>query len=37
MKKEVLIIDIISVLFIVPFYYLTKDNNIFLYTFSLSL
>jgi len=37
MKKEVLIIDIISVLFIVPFYYLTKDNNIFLYTLSLSL
>jgi len=37
MKLRSLIIDIINILFIVPFYYLTKDNNIFLYTFSLYL
>ena len=37
MKLRSLIIDIISILFIIPLYYLTKDNNIFLYTLSLYL
>ena len=37
MKLRSLIIDIINVLFIIPLYYLTKDNNIFLYTLSLYL
>jgi len=37
MKLRSLIIDIISILFIIPLYYLTKDNNIFLYTVSLYL
>lgn len=37
MRLRSLIIDIISILFIIPLYYLTKDNNIFLYTLSLYL
>lgn len=37
MKLRSLIIDIINILFIIPLYYLTKDNNIFLYTLSLYL
>lgn len=37
MKLRKLIIDIISILFIIPLYYLTRDNNIFLYTLSLYL
>ena len=37
MKLRSLVIDIISILFIIPLYYLTKDNNIFLYTLSLYL
>lgn len=37
MKLKDLVIDIISILFIIPLYYLTRDNNIFLYTLSLYL
>jgi len=37
MKLRSLIVDIICILFIIPLYYLTKDNNIFLYTLSLYL
>ena len=37
MKLRSLIIDIINILFIIPLYYLTRDNNIFLYTLSLYL
>jgi len=37
MKLRNLIVDIINMLFIIPLYYLTKDNNIFLYTLSLYL
>lgn len=37
MKLRSLIVDIINILFIIPLYYLTKDNNIFLYTLSLYL
>jgi len=37
MKLRSLIIDIISILFIIPLFYLTKDNNIFLYNLSLYL
>lgn len=34
MKLRSLIVDIISILFIIPLFYLTKNNNIFLYTLS---
>ena len=37
MKLRSLIIDIINILFIIPLFYLTKNNNIFLYTLSLYL
>lgn len=37
MKLRSLIIDIVNILFIIPLFYLTKNNNIFLYTLSLYL
>ena len=37
MKLRSLIINIISILFVIPLYYIVGNNNIFLYTYSIYL